>query len=161
LLVEAMAKATNPEALGELAVAVGPVVERLEPGQAADAREKAAALLTEAVRTPASNAAARQLAEGVVGLFGRHDPARAGTLLAGAMTETTDRDILREFGEGLRVVAGRVEPEAVASMVVGAMTRTTDYDARRELATALAEVVARVDPARAGAFCEPAAAILT
>jgi tRNA A-37 threonylcarbamoyl transferase component Bud32 len=116
----------------------------------------AAQLLTRA-SAQANLGALEQLAERLVAVAGRLEPAEATHVYAEAARwlnqaltlEVEDGNARLLLAEGLVAVAGRLEPEEGARLLVQALPQQKDDDVREMLATCLAAVARRLEPAEA------------
>jgi hypothetical protein len=168
VLVQAMTRTTETNALQTLAVGLAAVGARLEPKDAA----AAAATLTQAMtRTTDHPYGLQYLAQGLAAVAARlesKEAAQAATTLAQTMTSTKNPRTLHQLAQGLVAVAARLEPKEAAQVCGPAaasltqeMTRTTTWQLLPSLAQGLAAVAARLEPKEAAQVCGQAAAILT
>jgi hypothetical protein len=123
VLVEAMAKVTDPPSLLALVQGLGALAPRLEPGEAKEAAALTRAL-AKATDPPLSLAVA--MAVGLRAVAARMEPGEAATKLTQAIARARDPDVLQALAEGLGAVAARMERKeaaAACAMAAAALTR--------------------------------------
>jgi serine/threonine protein kinase len=161
LLIEALAKETEPLARRDLAEGLRAVAARLSPEEAA----AAARFLSEALAKETHPLVRVDLARGLSAVAVRLSPEEAARhavaaarLLTEALAKETNPNALNYIAQGLSAIAARLGPEeaarhaaAAARLLSEALAKAPDFVARSELAQGLSAVAARLGPKEAAA----------
>ncbi len=113
---------------------------------------QAATVFSRALEKETDYSPRNELAQGLVAVAGRMEPAEAARVLTGALEKETNRWVRNELAQGIRIVVGRLSTEeaatvmrpALQTMLQAADTQTDEME-RFELAKVVASLLSASD----------------